>query len=70
MSMQNNVCRKNETIMYKGIIYAIDIHRTAIKLVFIFTNNYIKLINITEYFSLVEGFLDLYFPVFGFRFSL
>ncbi|XP_025263464.1 uncharacterized protein LOC109610377 [Camponotus floridanus] len=37
MSMQN-VCPKNEIIMYEGIIHAIDIHRTAIKfLTFSFT---------------------------------
>jgi len=36
MSMWNNVCQKNETVMYKEIIYAIDFHRTAIKFVFIY----------------------------------
>lgn len=35
INMQNNVCPKNEIAMYKGIIYAIDIHRIAMKLVFI-----------------------------------
>jgi len=30
-----NVSLKNEIIMYKEIIHAVDIHRKAIKLVFI-----------------------------------
>lgn len=35
INMQNNVHQKNKIVMYKGIIYAVDIHRTAMKLVFI-----------------------------------
>jgi len=35
INMLNNVCLKNEVIMYKEIIHAVDIHRKAIKLVFI-----------------------------------
>ncbi|XP_025263462.1 uncharacterized protein LOC109610280 isoform X4 [Camponotus floridanus] len=31
INIRNNICPKNEAIMYKGIIYAIHIHRTAIK---------------------------------------
>ncbi|XP_025263463.1 uncharacterized protein LOC109609805 [Camponotus floridanus] len=31
INMWNNVHQKKETVMYKGIIYAIDFHRTAIK---------------------------------------
>jgi len=35
INMLNNVYLKNEIIMYKEIIHAVDIHRKAIKLVFI-----------------------------------
>jgi len=35
VNMLNNVYLKNEIIMYKEIIHAVDIHRKAMKLVFI-----------------------------------
>lgn len=55
--MMKNDCL-NEFMIYKEIIYAVDIHRKAMKLVF--TNSYIKLLiyqrNIEEFFFLKQTY--------------
>jgi len=39
-NMLQNVTQEKEILMYKGIIYAIDIHRKATELVYILQNLY------------------------------
>ncbi|XP_050456560.1 odorant receptor 4-like [Cataglyphis hispanica] len=55
INMQNNVPPKNEIAMYKGIIYAVDIHRTAMK----FCTFLFSYLHLSHFFLIVVGVVCL-----------
>ncbi|XP_070160490.1 odorant receptor 43a-like [Polyergus mexicanus] len=55
INMRNNVCQKNETAMYKGIVYAIDIHRTAMK----FSTYLFSYLHLSHFFLIIVGVICL-----------
>ncbi|XP_025263461.1 odorant receptor 13a-like isoform X3 [Camponotus floridanus] len=55
INIRNNICPKNEAIMYKGIIYAIHIHRTAIK----FSTFLFSYLHLSHFFLIVVGVICL-----------
>ncbi|KAL6417799.1 hypothetical protein ACFW04_012527 [Cataglyphis niger] len=55
INMQNNVSPKNEIAMYKGIIYAVDIHRTAMK----FSTFLFSYLHLSHFFLIIVGVVCL-----------
>jgi len=67
-NMLKNSSLENEIIIKKKIIHAVDIHRKAIKLVFIPYQLWIHVI--IWHFLFIEGFVRFRFPVFKDRYSI